>query len=482
MSRTRSNLPSAIVRLHAAFENRKVRNIIREVFGSFSSSYGHWLAAIGISLSALVLCTAISRQNGAQNGQPQSPPDQKIQKEFYSAKDRQAALQAATIYAPKPVAEADIMQGPAQEKDQFQLHFNDLVTCDFDKPGSQMGGKTSKFQCRITRVESANGGVQVLTDQMNEEPLKVKFGANDNEVYAEIAASRLLWALGFYVDSWFPVRVECHNCPADPESGKGAVGTQTFDPAIIIRKFPGRKMYEAGNEAEGWSWKEFQDLNGRPTYEKDGLKLLAAFMVHSDNKPEQQRLVCDGVTVNQSTKPFTTTCETSKMLIQDVGATFGGGGAFTNNNTAKVNLNEWSGKKLWKKVGSGTAGPDCPVCQAQLTKSLTAKDGLQDPTISEEGRRFAAGLLCQLSDQQIKDLFTSARVAEMPVHHNSDGSFKPGESEDSIVQQWVEAFKQRREDLVGGRCRWNTQPPDLAKIDNPAGLSSVPNYCSARAF
>lgn len=482
MSYRHRNLSSAIAKLHTGLENRQVRTIIEKVLNKRRStvSYVRSIAVAGILL-APVFCLAIAGESSAQTA-PAKPPDQKVEKEFYSAKDRQQAMQAATLYAAKPVAEADIMNGPKQEKKQFQLHFNDLVTCDFVKPGEQMGGKTSKFDCNITRVESKNGDVQVLNDQMEEEPVKVKFGSTDNEVYAEIASSRLLWALGYYADGWFPVRVECHNCPADPESGKGAVGTKTFDPAIIVRKLSGRKMYEGKNEEEGWSWKEFEQFNGRPSYEKDGLKLLAAFIVHSDNKAPQQRLVCDGVKVDQSTQPFTTTCETSKMLIQDVGATFGGGGLFTSNDTAKMNLGQWSGKKLWKAVGSGTAGPDCPVCQAQLQKSMAAKDGLQDPTISEEGRRFAAGLLCQLSDKQINDLFASARVAEMPVHHNSDGSFKSGESEASIVQQWVNAFKARREELVAGRCRWKIQPTNLAAIDNPAGLATVPNFCSARAF
>ena len=54
-------------------------------------------------------------------------------------------------------------------------------------------------------------------------------------------------------------------------------------------------MYEDGKEEEGWSWKELDTANGRPTYERDGLKLLAAFIKHSDNKPPQQRLDCDKV-------------------------------------------------------------------------------------------------------------------------------------------------------------------------------------------
>jgi hypothetical protein len=171
------------------------------------------------------------------------------------------------------------------------------------------------------------------------------------------------------------------------------------------------------------------------------------------------------------------------MIVQDVGASFGGGGLFTGNDSAKMNLQEWSGKKLWKKTGKpGMNEADCPVCQAQLTKSLTASDGLGDPTISEEGRRFLAGLMCQLSDAQIADLFRAARVASMPKYHNSDGSFKQGLDEATIERQWVEAFKAKREDLANGRCRWNNKPTNLAAIDNPMGLATVPNHCAAPPF
>jgi hypothetical protein len=420
-----------------------------------------------------IACSQVADTSGTKDA------DQKVQKEFYSAKDRLEAMHAASLFTPKAVGDADLMEGPKQNKKQFQLHFNDKVICDFATPGAKMGGKTPKFECKITRVESASGQVQTLSDEMDEEPVKVKFGADDNEVYAEIVATRLLWALGFYADAWFPVRVECHNCPEDPVSGSGSAETRMFDPATIVRKYPGHKMYEVGKEEQGWSWKELDAANGQPTYQRDGLKLLAAFMKHSDNKPPQQRLTCDKVQVNQQTQPFTTTCEKPVMLVQDVGATFGGGGWFTSNSSAKMALETWSNTKLWDQVGSEGAPKQC---QAVLRSSLTAHDGLSNPMISEEGRRFDANLMCQLSDHQLEDLFKASRAAQMPQYHNHDGSFKTGVDESSVVRQWVEAFKQKREDLAKGRCEWKEKPVDLTAIDNPAGLPTVPNYCSAKPF
>ena len=202
-------------------------------------------------------------------------------------------------------------------------------------------------------------------------------------------------------------------------------------------------------------------------------------MKHSDNKPPQQRLVCHKVEVDDKTQPPTTTCDESVMLVQDVGATFGGGGLFTRNSTAKMNLDVWSKKKLWIK--GGTEGKP-KQCKAAVRKSLTAHDGLNNPKISEEGRRFDAALMCQLSDQQIADLFKASKAAQMPQYHTSDGSFKPGVDENTVVTKWVAAFKQKREDLANCRCEWKDKPADLKLVDNPAGLTTVPNYCKSNPF
>lgn len=437
---------------------------------------GGMVVSRSILFVSLALASALLRA-GAIDAQP-SPQAAEVERRFYSSKDRLQAIRVSSIFTPRAVAEADIIAGPTQKPDQFQLHLNDKVTCQFEKPGEEKNGNTPKFDCRITRVVTAAGQEQTLTDQMDEEAVKVKYRLDNREIYAEVVSTRLLWALGFYADAMFPVRLECLDCPADPHNGSGPIGPRLFNEGVIERKFSGRKMYEIGKDEQGWSWKELEGVD-EPGYQKDALKMLAAFIIHSDNKPAQQRLVCDGVTVDQSTHPFTTTCQESRMLLQDVGATFGGGGKTTNGTTAKMNLKEWSAKPVWKKVGqNGQAGD----CQAVLPKSWAATDGLGDPPISEEGRRFAAGLLCQLSDTQIANLFTVARVSELTDYRNSDGSFKSGFDDATVVGQWVSVFKRKREELAAGRCRWTTPPADLAEIDNPMKLATVPNSCTARPF
>ena len=58
-------------------------------------------------------------------------------------------------------------------------------------PEKPLTGNTPKFPCEVRP----------------DDVVKVKYGEKNGEVYAEIAASRLFWALGFKVDRMYPARV-----------------------------------------------------------------------------------------------------------------------------------------------------------------------------------------------------------------------------------------------------------------------------------
>jgi len=71
---------------------------------------------------------------------------------------------------------------------------------------------------------------------------------------------------------------------------------------------------------------------------------------------------------------------------------------------------------------------------------------LNNPTISEAGRAFLSGLLTQLSDQQLQDLFESAAV----THRLRE----PGRARSGFatVAEWVSTFKEKRQQIVDRRC------------------------------
>ena len=100
-----------------------------------------------------------------------------------------------------------------------------------------------------------------------------------------------------------------------------------------------------------------------------------------------------------------------------------------------MNLVEWSRTPVWKD----TAG-----CVGNLPKSFTGT--LVDPPISEQGRRFLADLLVQLSDDQLRGMFEAARVQLRPRNPADPSSGFP------TVDEWIAAFKMKREQIVNRSC------------------------------
>jgi hypothetical protein len=100
-----------------------------------------------------------------------------------------------------------------------------------------------------------------------------------------------------------------------------------------------------------------------------------------------------------------------------------------------VNLAEWQTIPVWKTPTG---------CVGNLSGSFSGT--LKDPVISEEGRRFLADRMAQLSDDQLRGMFEAARVhlrARAPEHARSGLA---------TVDEWVMAFKEKRAQIVERRC------------------------------
>ena len=331
---------------------------------------------------------------------------------------RATVIARAKVWRPTDVPAMDMKTGPADAK-AFTLH--ETVTCTYVK--EKLHGKTPKFAC--------------MHDE--DDQLKVKFGGDNGEVYAEVMATRLLWALGFGADHMYSVRVVCRGCPS---LFNGVIRSSTesvFDPAAVERKMPG----EAFKPDDGWSWKELDSIDentgGATRAERDALKLLAVFLQHTDTKPEQQRLVCvdesNGAPAKHEPNKGPMPCARPFMYLNDVGITFGRANRFNVNAPGSANLAAWSQTPVWQ---------DATSCIGNLPKSATGT--LDNPPISEAGRRFLADLLVQLSDAQLHDMFEAARVT---LRLKDPGSITSGFA---TIDEWVAAFKEKRDQIVRQRC------------------------------
>jgi hypothetical protein len=327
--------------------------------------------------------------------------------------DRPSVVARAQVWEPTDVAHADIRRGPP---DPQGFAPNQTVTCDYRDV--KFNGASPKFACAIT----------------NADVVKVKYGRDNGEVFAEVAATRLLWALGFGADHMYPVRVVCRGCSQDPASDGGwHAGTVVFDVAAIERRMPGKALDTPG--LIGWRWSELghisEQAGGAPRAHRDALTLLAVMLQHTDSKPQQQRLLCRDP---HAKREDPAACAHPFMMINDLGITFGRATHTNVVDTSSVNLAAWSGRRVFTRNNG--------KCVGNLMKSFTGTIG--HPTISEEGRAFLASLLTQLSDRQIYDLFD---VARFPMR------MEPMRLSSGTLDQWVAAFKAKRQEILSRTCR-----------------------------
>ena len=372
------------------------------------------LVTSAVILASVIACGAVSA------------PAQKIagpRTKDAGAPSRADAIARAQVWTPTDVASMDVRTGPAVHG---AFPINATVTCDY--VSKDLAGGSPKFAC-----VSGNDELKVkYSAPADRYPDLV--GRSNAEVFAEVAATRLLWALGFGADAMYPVRVVCRKCPSHLGGIAGENDERVFDPATIERKMAGHEF----EPDSGWSWKDLDDVDpqrgGASLAQRDALKLLAVFIQHTDTKPQQQRLLCQGPR-EPAEGPPTAACDRPFMMVSDLGLTFGKANMM-NSNGKGMNYVDWASTPVWKEGETR--------CVGHLSKSFTGT--LKDPVISEAGRAFLADLLMQLTDDQIRGLFEVSRVT---LRLRDPSKAKSGAS---TVEEWTDVFKRKRAEIVNRRC------------------------------
>lgn len=341
---------------------------------------------------------------------------------------RQEALARARLWrTPPPIAQIDLLRNP---KGPGSFAVEDPLICKFHLDESS--GMTPKFKCVFA------GG----------EVLKVKYGRNP-EIHTEVAASRLLEALGAGSDRVYLVdTLRCFGCPEDPDALIRCLSSpfedfrrrcaadfgQTtpegdvhitidysrfvdFAPVAIERRMEGETIEE--REDEGWGWNELEasaSRSGSSREERDALRLLTVVLNNWDNRRDNQRLVClpggiegDG----RCTRPF--------AYMHDVGGTFGRVGGRTKAER-KLDLEGWSEVPVWK---------DEKACVVEIDSPPFHGATFGEATISESGRLFLLRRLRRLPERGIRDLFEGARFAD----------YAAASAASRDVGNWVRAFQ-----------------------------------------
>jgi hypothetical protein len=359
-----------------------------------------------------------------------------------SKRERLQQLEQAQIFIDRDPTTLDLRTGPVDG-----LNFDPAagVACEYHLPGARLGGATPKFLCKIG---GAVYKVKYLPSPRYGTTRK-NGGSGDREIYAEMAATRLFWALGFGADRIFLTDVTCHGCPASPHDGPDQQEQRTraysrsvrpIGVALVEQRFEGATITAGGTE--GWTWSELHQHAGRAPAVREhaeALQLLQVFVQHGDCKPEQQRLVCASGGAVHPQSGAAVSCQSPFALVDDLGATFGGAGAFTGSG-AKMSLSNWAKRPVFQADTDREAGG---ACRGVLTPSLSCSGGIENPVITEAGRQFLLNRLRLLSDSQIHDLFAAARVTDLCEEDDAECG----------VDAWVAVFKDKVRQIATHTCR-----------------------------
>ena len=117
-------------------------------------------------------------------------------------------------------------------------------------------------------------------------------------------------------------------------------------------------------------------------------------------------------------------CSRPFAMMQDVGSAWG---------PRKVDIKEWSKAPMWSDRKTCTTSMDALPYHGATFKPVK---------ITEAGRQHLAGLLKQVSDKQLDDLFRSARF------DHATGLI--GGVKATPVEEWVKAFKARAAQITDG--------------------------------
>lgn len=379
---------------------------------------------------------------------------------------RKACLEKSSIMFPQPqLTTHDLVQGPQASRGSFTP--DQKVNCIFTK--HRFSGMSPKFRChradvdlkyydRFQNVISEAKGVDkkdflinLLGEKITKEEgghvkadkVRIKYtngSFRHREVFTEVAASRIFWALGFYADQVYMVDTECVGCKSHPfASGqeKPVDKTTRFFPSSLERKLEGKEIETKVDE--GWDVDELHQLfvsgDHQRKLEIESLVLASNLFNYHGVIDFQNRITCLEGHWNKENG----VCDKPVMYIQDLGSTFGGKGFIIN---PRGDFSKWQDVKVFK---------DKNKCK------VTNKFG-KIKYISEDSRLYLWERLQHLTADKIKAIFRVAHFEIMDPKLRKEvykdfSELSKEDLDEKVLDIWTAKFMERVEEVKTAHCR-----------------------------
>jgi hypothetical protein len=300
-------------------------------------------------------------------------------------------LGISALAAPKKATKEAVNAPPVLWEDPIDIATRDMV----NGPGGPGHQPVGPF--RFVREDLNGTNPKYIITGADGVKWKLKLG---EESQPETAASRLMWAAGYFADEeYFLPDLKVDHMPSDLHRGEKFV-----DPDGLIHDAR-LKRYLAGEDKNGtWKWK---DNPFAGTRELDGLRVMMALINNWDLKDEN-----NSVYVYEGKRIY---------LVTDLGASFGTTGRSVTRAESKGNLENYVNSKFITNITPSDVDFGVPSRPAMihLFEAPEFKSRVDLEWIGKHipiaDARWIGSILAKLSPEQIQHAFGAAGYSAQQI-------------------------------------------------------------------
>lgn len=273
-----------------------------------------------------------------------------------------------------------------------------------------------------------------------------------NEVFTEVASTRLFWALGYPADVMIPLqKIVCFGCDPHPKAQKslspGSVSIYHFP--VMERKFKGSKIADFFNMNSTIAW-HYPLWKEETKNDFEGLAVLSQLIGYHNFINLQNRLQCEAGKLDEATG----VCSNPVPFMQDLGSTWSDRATAAEreemglDDNPRGNLKFYQRGRVFERMGS------CRLfyrISSHAPSESKAGPGLL--SVTREGVEPLKEKLRKLSPEAIRSIFEAARFADMePARLNSTPGSTLEEKRKIRVDEWARALEKRIQEVLESDC------------------------------
>jgi hypothetical protein len=271
-----------------------------------------------------------------------------------------------------------------------------------------------------------------------------------NEVFTEVAATRILWLLGLPSDRVYPVgAVSCIGCGTDPFRTHLATNKASLKDAPVVfnvasasRRAPWEEIDAKGDATWDWRLPNRFYADGEWTHEQkveyDAYRLALGLIHFFNAAPKQNRLVC--AAWQPVASPNVKVCAHPLIFVHDLGSTFGGEkGMNPWSPNPRGRFSAWQGHTVFRRLQN---------CELSVTLG-------GDRRVLKDAQDLMVQRTAVLDPTTVRSIFTIARFQIMDREQLQRLRHAGAtDVERAALDEWTQTFLERVQEIRNAQnCR-----------------------------